>query len=92
MSIVMRDPTAEIAAVARPRVKPPASLDGLTVGLLCIGKERSLEFLDRVELRLNERGIATRRYAKPTHTKKAPVELLQRIATECQVVVEGLAD
>lgn len=92
MSIVMRDPTAEIAPVARPRVKPPASLDGLTVGLLCIGKERSLEFLDRVALRLNERGIVTRRYAKPTHTKKAPVALLQRIATECQVVVEGLAD
>ena len=32
------------------------------------------------------------RYAKPTFTKPAPVDLRQKIAVECEAVVEALAD
>ena len=88
----MRDPTMEIAAVQRARLAPPADLSKATIGLLCISKERSEEFLDQVELRLGERGLKTLRFAKPTHTKPAPESVLQQIVERCDVVVEGLAD
>ena len=88
----MRDPTAETSAVKRPRVAPPKSLDGLTVALFEIGKTRSDEFLDQVERRLTERGVKTKRYAKPTNAKVAPGEVMQRVATEAQAVVIGLSD
>ena len=88
----MRDPTAETTAVKRPRVAPPKSLDGITVALFEIGKTRSDEFLDQVERRLAERGVKTKRYAKPTNAKVAPTEVMQRVATEAQAVIIGLSD
>ena len=91
-SVSLRDPTAETASVMRPRRVPPASLDGVTVALFDIGKMRGDEFIDRLEVLFRERGIATRRYKKPTNTRVAPVELLQKIAEECQVVVIALSD
>jgi hypothetical protein len=33
-----------------------------------------------------------RRYKKPTFTRPAPIPLIQQIAGEVDVVVEGLAD
>lgn len=89
---LMRDPTAETAPVMRDRVPPPPDLKAATIGLLCISKERSEEFLDRVEMRLGERGLKVLRFAKPTHTKPAPVNVIQDIVERCDVVVEGLAD
>lgn len=89
---VMRDPTAETASGLRARRAPPASLEGLTVGLLDIGKMRGDEFIDRLEALFAARGIATRRYRKPTNTRTAPLELLQKIAAECQVVAIALSD
>ena len=91
-AFTMRDPTAETAAVQRERLRPPKSLDGLTIGLLDIGKQRSDEFLDSVDRLLTARGLKVRRYAKPTNAKPAPVAVVQSIATECDVVVEALAD
>jgi phosphopantothenate synthetase len=88
----MRDPTAETSPIKRPRVKPPASLDGLTIGLFDIGKARSDEFLDQVEKRFAERGLKTRRYAKPTNAKVAPAEVMQKVATEADVVLIALSD
>jgi hypothetical protein len=88
----LRDPTAETSAVKRPRVKPPQSLQGLTVALFDIGKTRSDEFLDQLEKRLADRGVETRRYAKPTNTKVAPVEVMQKVATEADAVVIALSD
>lgn len=88
----LRDPTAETSAIKRPRVQPPASLEGLTIGLFDIGKARSNEFLDRVEQRLHERGLKTRRYAKPTNAKVAPIEVMQRVATEADAVLIALSD
>ena len=90
--IWLRDPTAETSAVKRPRVKPPASLEGLTIGLFDIGKTRSNEFLDQIEKRLAERGLKTRRYAKPTNAKVAPVEVMQQVVTEADAVLIALSD
>ena len=56
------------------------------------GKARGDVFIDQLEARFGERGIAVRRYAKPTNTKVAPIELAQTIAEECDVVVEALSD
>lgn len=89
---VMRDPTAEIAAMQRERLAPPADLSKATIGLLCISKERSEEFLDHVEKRFVEGGMTVRRFAKPTHTKPAPETVIQDIVEHCDVVVEALAD
>lgn len=89
---LLRDPTPELASTLRPRRAPPASLAGRTVALMDIGKMRGDEFIDRLEARFREAGIATRRYRKPTNTRVAPVELLQAIATECDVVVIALSD
>ena len=88
----LRDPTAETTAIKRPRVKPPQSLQGLTVALFDIGKTRSDEFLDALEKKFAERGLRTRRYAKPTNTKVAPVDVMQAVATEADAVVIALSD
>lgn len=91
-SYAMRDPTAETAAVQRERLAPPADLSKATIGLLCISKERSEEFLDHVAQRLTGRGLQVLRFAKPTHTKPAPEAVIQDIVERCDVVVEALAD
>ena len=88
----MRDPTAETSAIKRPRKAPPKSLDGLTIGLFDIGKTRTAEFLDQVEKRFNERGLKTKRYGKPTNAKVATPEILQKVASEADVVLIGLSD
>ncbi len=86
------DPTGERTVAERARLARPASLDGLTVGLLDISKPRGNVFLDRIEERLREVGATVKRYRKPTFTKPAPVDLRHEIATECHVVIEALAD
>ena len=88
----LRDPTAETSAVKRARRAPPRSLAGKTVGLFDIGKSRSSEFFDRMERRLNERGIQTRRVGKPTNTKVVTPESLAKIAAEVDAIVIGLSD
>ncbi len=93
-SYTMLDPTGESSPVQRERLTPPADLRGATVGLLSISEERSEEFLDTVEQQLNARdlGIKVLRFAKPTHTKPAPEQVIADIIERCDVVVEGLAD
>ena len=88
----MRDPTAETTAVQRNRIPPKVDLANATIGLLCISKERSEEFLDSVEAQLSNRGLKVLRYTKPTHTKPAPESVIQDIVEHCDVIVEGLAD
>ena len=91
MTIVL-DPTSEQAPAARERATRPESLAGLTVGLLDISKPRGDVFLDRVSERLTGLGATVNRYTKPTFTKPAPVDLRHEIATECDAVIEALAD
>jgi hypothetical protein len=92
MTTTVLDPTSERRVAERTRVERPASLAGLTVGLLDISKPRGDVFLDRLEERLRETGADVRRYRKPTFTKPAPVDLRHEIATQCSVVIEALAD
>ena len=91
-AILLRDPTAEAASTMRPRRAPLDTLRGKTVALMDIGKMRGDEFIDRLEALCHEQGIAARRYKKPTNTRTAPLELLQRMADECQAVVIALSD
>ena len=86
------DPTNEAVPTEIERAMRPESLAGLTVGLLDISKPRGYVFLDRVEQRLTDLGSSVRRYRKPTFTKPAPVDLRHQIATECDAVIEALAD
>lgn len=88
----MRDPTAETSGIKRARVKPPLSLEGLTIGLFDIGKTRSDEFLDHIEKRFVERGLKVKRYAKPTNAKVAPVEVIQKVVEEADLVLIALSD
>ena len=89
---VILDPTAERQLAERPLSSRPASLDGRTIGLLDISKPRGDVFLDQLERRLSSVGAIVRRYRKPTFAKPAPVDLRHEIATQCEVVIEALAD
>ncbi|MCP3856276.1 MAG: hypothetical protein GY745_03285 [Actinomycetia bacterium] len=91
-STVLIDPTSEATPAVRERNARPESLEGRTVGLLDISKPRGNLFLDRIEERLVELGARVERYQKPTFTKPAPVDLRHEIATQCEVVIEALAD
>ena len=88
----LRDPTGETGSTKRQRLVPPESLVGRTIALLDIGKERSDEFLDSIEDLLTAQGHQVRRYAKPAPTTLAADYASAAIATECDVVIEGLAD
>ena len=86
------DPTGERLDAQRQRLDRPAALAGLRVGLLDISKPRGDVFLDRLEALLTEAGARVNRYRKPTFTKPAPVDLRHEIATQCDLVIEALAD
>lgn len=91
MTIIL-DPTAERVTAERTLLARPADLRGRTIGLLDISKPRGDIFLDRIEERLTAAGATVKRYKKPTFTKPAPVDLRHEIATQCEVVIEALAD
>ena len=92
MSRLLLDPTSERNVLQRSRLARPATLRGKTIGLLDISKPRGDVFLDRLEQRLAELGATVLRYKKPTFTKPAPVDLRHEIATQCELVIEALAD
>ena len=89
---ILLDPTSEAHPASRERLVRPNGLEGLTVGLLDISKPRGDVFLDRLDERLSGKGIAVKRYKKPTVAKPAPLAVYQQIALEANVVIEGLAD
>ena len=92
MSAVLLYPTNERRVAEITRLTRPATLAGLTVGLLDISKARGDVFLNRLETRLVEIGAEVKRFRKPTFTKPAPVDLRHEIASQCHVVIEALAD
>ena len=92
MTTTLLDPTSEHQPEHREPLSKPASLEGLTIGLLDISKARGDVFLDRLDVLLSDRGLKTLRFIKPTFTRPAPVPLLQEIGSQCDVVIEGLAD
>jgi len=92
MTRTVLDPTSERSPAHRERLVRPSSLAGLKVGLLDISKARGNIFLDRLEELLIARDVTVTRFAKPTFTKPAPIDLRHEIATQCDVVIEALAD
>jgi hypothetical protein len=92
MSSTFLDPSSERQLAERTRCARPKSLAGKRVGLLDISKARGDVFLDRLEQRLTEIGAEVTRFRKPTFTKPAPVDLRHEIASQCEVVIEALAD
>jgi hypothetical protein len=81
------------------RVKEPeplavrtAGIEGKSVALLDISKNRGAEFLDRLELHLQAHGASTRRFRKPTFSRPAPANLIEQIALHGDLAIEGLAD
>ena len=106
MSRIVLDPTGERRPAERSITPRPATLDGQVVGrwrrvqhqaqqvvgLLDISQLGGNVFLDRIEERLGQLGVTTRRFRKPTFTKPAPVDLRHEIATTCTMVIEALAD
>jgi hypothetical protein len=86
------DPTGERTPAQRQLLARPASLQGRTVGLLDISKARGDVVLDRLAELLAADGAKVLRYRKPTFARPAPVDLRHEIATQCEVVIEALAD
>jgi hypothetical protein len=89
---ILMDPTAESSPAEREPLPRPNDLNGLTIGLLDISKARGDVFLDEIETQLNQKGLKIKRYQKPTFARIAPVELKQEISTQCDAVIEALAD
>jgi hypothetical protein len=87
----LNEQTPSLAAPA-PRL---ATLAGRTIGLLDISKPGGSFFLDRLEELLTTRyGVArVIRERKPTFTKPAPADVMERLmSVPCHAVVEALAD
>ena len=60
--------------------------------MLDISKPRGNVFLDALEELLIQSGADVKRFVKPTFTKPAPVDLRHEIASQCDAVIEALAD
>jgi hypothetical protein len=85
-------PFDERSRGAEPLAGRPADLAGKRDWLLDISKSRGAEFLDRLETLLRARGAETFRTAKPTFSRPAPAEVIERIALHGDLAVEALAD
>jgi hypothetical protein len=90
--------------VLDPRVQPipqhaiiaprPASLDGLSIGLLANGKQNSEELLEMVQEVLADRyefsGVITKN--KGNASRPCPEDLLDELAERCDIVVTSTGD
>ena len=61
--VVLVDPTSELHREARERLKRPASLQGLTVGIMDIAKPPGEIFLERLQELLSSRGVKVKQWA-----------------------------
>ena len=91
--------TADYVSPFDERVRPPeplaarpATISGQRVTLLDIRKNRGAEFLDRVETLLQQAGATTSRVTKEIFSKPAALDLIDRITSVSDAVVEALAD
>ncbi len=93
MPLTLVNPMNEAAPQAAPAPPRLAGLQGKTIALLDISKPGGSVFLDRIEQQLKERfGVAAViRETKPTFTKPAPANVLEKIRA-ADAVIEALAD
>ena len=91
---ILLDPTDERSPAKRERLPRLNGISGKRIGLLDISKARGDVFLERLAERLTEVGAEVKRYRnmKPTFAKPAPVDLRHEIASNCDAVIEALAD
>jgi hypothetical protein len=95
MSTILINPLDETVREVREPATRLETLSGAVVGLLDISKWGGSYFLDRLEALLKDHyEVATvHRFKKPTFTKPAPAELIERVAiSDCMAVIEALAD
>ena len=93
-TIEVLSPAAAKSANAVPLAARVPMLEGRVVGLLNNSKSGSRPFLDRVEELLGrEHGVSKIiRYDKKAAALPIPEEMLAAAASECDVVVNGIAD
>jgi len=95
MKTILVNPLDETPRTRRQAAPRLATLEGAAIGLLDISKPGGRVFLDYLEREFKERyGVARIiRETKPTFTKPAPEETLEKlIGAGAQAVVEALAD
>jgi hypothetical protein len=85
-------PIDERVKEAEPLATRTAGIEGKSVALLDISKNRGAEFLNRLDLHLQEHGAKTIRFRKPTFSRPAPANLIEEIALHGDLAIEGLAD
>ncbi len=87
------DPTDERVPVERQITPRTGKVSGV-IGLMDIRKPRGNVLLDELDRLLSARfpDAQVKRYEKPTFTKPCPTDLRQKIASECDFLVEALAD
>jgi hypothetical protein len=90
---VILDPTDERAPLERQITPRTGEISGV-IGLLDIRKPRGNILLDELEALLASRfpNAEIKRYEKPTFTKPCPTDLRLKISSECNYLVEALAD
>jgi hypothetical protein len=85
-------PIDERVREPEPLATRAGGIEGKTVALLDISKNRGAEFLDRLELGLRSHGAKTLRFRKPAFSRPAPADLIEEIALHGDLAVEALAD
>jgi hypothetical protein len=85
-------PIDERVREPEPLAARTGGIEGKTVALLDISKNRGAEFLDRLEVHLRAHGATTLRFTKPSFSRPAPADLIEEIALRGDLAVEALAD
>ncbi|MGH8980293.1 MAG: UGSC family (seleno)protein [Acidimicrobiales bacterium] len=93
MKFVLVDPTQQATDLAVSRAPRRADLRGLRLGLVENTKANAAKLLDEVEAFLHDElaPASVTRYSVPA-TLPAPNEMLDAIASECDLVIEAVGD
>ena len=93
MTVTILDPTNETVPLERQITTRAGAITGV-LGLLDIRKPRGNVLLNELERLLKARlpEVTLKRYSKPTFTKPCPDDLRRQIKSECNFLVEALAD
>jgi hypothetical protein len=94
MAYFVLDPTDEPEKTRFTLAPRPATLAGLTVGIIDNGKKNSDYLLKGILKRLEQAApLAGQVYVrKPSVSHGIPLEMAQELAGNCQVVIAGIGD
>lgn len=93
MKFLLVDPTQQAEDLAITGAGRPADLRGLRLGLVQNTKQNAATLLEEVAAFLSDElaPATVNRYAVPA-TLPAPDDVLDRIASECDLVIEAVGD